>query len=148
MNMKWWKQGVLSTIGAKETMLQHQIMEWMSSVQKKAQLWENGHFFAPTSVPKQNKKICPILSAYQRMCRTRRLAKDAQTSPEEGAVVEDILQRHFIEPIVFWRLQEGRNAVLQHITQCLAHTRSSLNPTEWMSSNFCKFQQLHRCRQP
>jgi hypothetical protein len=35
------------------------------------------------------------------MCRTRRLAKDAQTSPEEGAVVEDILQRHFIEPVVF-----------------------------------------------
>lgn len=89
--MKWWKQGVLSTIGAKEPMLQHQIMEWMSSVQKKAQLQENGHFFAPTSVPKQNKKIRPILRAYQRMCRTRRLAKDAQTSPEEGAVVEGIL---------------------------------------------------------
>ena len=71
------------------------------SVQRKAQRQENGHFFAPTSVSKQNKKIYPISSAYQRMCRTRRQAKDAQTSPEEGAVVEDILLRHFTEPIVF-----------------------------------------------
>ena len=118
------------------------------SVQRKVQRQENGHFFDPTSVPKQNKKIYPISSAYQRMCRTRRLDKDAQTSPEEGAVVEHILLRHFTEPIVFWRLQEGRNAVLREITQCPAHTRSSVNPTEWMSSNFCKLQQLHRCRQP
>lgn len=63
-------------------MLQHPDYEMNEFRAEKAQLREEMDI---SLLPPQCKadKIHPILRAYQRMCRTRRLAKDAQRHPRK-----------------------------------------------------------------
>lgn len=77
---------------------------------------------------RQKRKISPTLSAYQRTSRTKRVGKEKHTSDIPRRKSNGY--RHFTEPVVLSKFQDSRNAVLQHMTQYLAHNRGSINPVE------------------